>query len=88
MLNDWKARLQDALGDLERERDELKVRMHLAKQEAKEELAELEAKLDELKFRAGAAGGEAKTALGDIGEAAGKLAEEIKQGFDRVRKTL
>ena len=88
MLNDWKARLQDALGDLERERDELKVRMHLAKQEAKEELAELEAKLDELKFRAGAAGGEAKTALGDIGEAVGKLADEIKQCFDRVRKTL
>ena len=88
MLNDWKARLQDALGDIGGERDELKVRTHLAKQEAKEELAELEAKLDELKFRAGAAGGEAKTALGDIGEAAGKLADEIKQGFDRVRKTL
>lgn len=85
---EWKARLQEALSDLERERDELKVRIHLAKQEAKDELADLEAKLAELKFRAGAAGGEAKSAMGDIGDAAGKLAAEIKQGFDRVRKTL
>jgi hypothetical protein len=85
---DWKAKWQDVLKDLEQERDELKVRIHLAKKEARDELAELEAKLDELRFRAGAAGSEAKSALGEIGEAAARLADEIKQGFDRVRKTL
>lgn len=85
---DWHAKFQDVMSDLERERDELKLKLHLGKAEAKEELAKLEEKLAELKFRAGAAGSEAKSAMGEIGEAAGKLADEIKQGFDRVRKTL
>jgi predicted nucleic acid-binding Zn-ribbon protein len=85
---DWKAKFQDVLTDLERERDELKVRMHLAKAEARDEMARLEGKLDELRFRAGAARTEARSAMEEIGEAAGTLAEEIKQGFDRVRKTL
>ena len=85
---DWKARFQDVLTDLERERDELRVRAHLAKAEAKDELAKMEQKLDELRFRADAAKSEAKSAMGEIGEAAGRLADEIKEGFDRVRKTL
>ena len=58
---DWKAKFQDVLGDLERERDELRVRAHLARAEAKDELARLEQKLDELRFRAGA--GETKVLL-------------------------
>ncbi|TFG48900.1 MAG: hypothetical protein E4H38_05760 [Gemmatimonadales bacterium] len=85
---DWKAKFQDVLTDLERERDELRVRMHLAKAEARDELAKLDEKLDELRFRAGAARTEAKSAMGEIGEAAGRLADEIREGYDRVRKTL
>jgi hypothetical protein len=88
MTMDWKAKFQDVVTDLERERDELRVRMHLAKAEARDELAKLDEKLDELRFRASAAGTEARSAMGEIGEAAGLLADEIKQGYDRVRKTL
>jgi hypothetical protein len=85
---DWKAKFQDVLADLERERDELRVRAHLAKADAKDELAQLERKLDELRVRADAAKNEAKGAMGEIGDAAGRLANEIKDGFARVRKTL
>lgn len=85
---DWKAKFQDVLSDLERERDELRVRIHLGKAEARDELAKVDAKLEELRFRAGAARTEAKSAMDEIGEAAGLLADEIKQGFERVRKTL
>ena len=85
---DWKAKFQDVLTDLERERDELKVRMHLAKAEAKDEMGRVEQKLDELRFRAGAASIEVKSAMGEIGEVAGRLVDEVKEGFDRVRKTL
>jgi hypothetical protein len=84
----WKARLQDVLTDLERERDELKLKLHLAKAEGRDELARLEDKIAELRLRAGAAGSEARDALGDINDAASKLAEEIREGLARVRKTL
>jgi hypothetical protein len=85
---DWRAKWQQVLTDLERERDELKLRIHLAKAEGRDEWARIDKKLDELRFRASAAGTEAKDAMDDVGEAAKKLADEIKAGLDRVRKTL
>jgi hypothetical protein len=85
---DWRAKWQQVLTDLERERDELKLKIHLAKAEGRDEWARIDKKLDELRFRAGAAGSEAKDAMDDVGEAAKKLADEIKAGLDRIRKTL
>lgn len=84
----WRERWQKVVADLEQERDELKVRLHLAKAEGRDEWARLDGKLAELKLRADAAGTEAKEAMDDIGDAARKLAAEIREGFDRVRKTL
>jgi len=85
---DWRAKWQQVLADLERERDELKLKLHLAKAEGRDEWARMDQKLSELRFRAEAAGTEARDAMDEVGEAARKLAEEIKAGFDRVRKTL
>lgn len=85
---DWRAKWQQVLTDLERERDELKLRIHLAKAEGRDEWDRIDKKLDELRFRASAAGTEAKDAMDDVSEAAKKLADEIKAGLDRVRKTL
>jgi len=85
---DWRTKWQAVLTDLERERDELKLRIHLAKAEGRDEWARIDQKLAELRFRAGAAGAEARDAMDDVGEAARKLADEIKAGLDRVRKTL
>ncbi len=84
----WKATLQDVLTDLERERDELKLKLHLAKAEGRDELARMEVKIAELRLRAGAAGSEARGAMDDINQAASRLADEIREGFARVRKTL
>lgn len=84
----WKAKLQDVLADLERERDELKLKLHLAKAEGRDELARMEEKIAELRFRAGAAGTEARDAMDGINEAASRLADEIREGFARVRKTF
>jgi len=84
----WKAKWQDVLAELERERDELKLKVHLAKADGRDELARMEEKIAELRFRAGAAGTEARDAMGDIGDAASRLAEEIREGFARVRKTF
>lgn len=87
-MNDWRARWQQVVADLERERDELKLRIHLAKAEGRDELARMDERLAELKLRASAAGTEARGAMDDVGDAAKKLAAEIKEGFARVRKTF
>lgn len=89
-MADWKATWQDILLDLERQRDELKVRLHLARAEAREEWdrLRLDEKLATLRQRADAAGVEARGAMKDIGAAAEKLADEVREGLERVRKTL
>jgi hypothetical protein len=87
-MTDLRGTWQKVLGDLERERDELKLKLHLAKAESREEFEKLDERIAQLRQRADAAGSEAKGAMGDIGEAAKKLTAEIRQGIDRVRKTL
>lgn len=83
-----RARWQRMLEDLERERDELRVRLHLAKAETRDELDRLEARMADLKARGSAARGEAGEAMEDIGDAAKHLWSEIKEGLARVRKSL
>lgn len=87
-MADLHPRVQQLLSDLERQRDELRVKMHLAKVDGREELAKLDAKLDQLRARAGRVSTEAQSAAGDIGDAAKTLASEIREGFERIRKAL
>ena len=81
-------KLQKVLQQLEVERDELKVKLGLAKLEAREEWQELEKKMDALRGRLKVVGGEARDASGEVATAARTLAGEIKEGFARVRKLL
>ena len=87
-MTDWRAKWQQALVELERERDELKLKIHLGKADSRDELDKLDQKLASFRLRAQAAGSEAKDAMGDIGEAAKSLVAELKAGFERVRQTL
>ena len=81
-------RLQKLMKQLEQERDELKVKFGLAKLEAREEWQELEKKMDALRGRMKVVGDEAKETSGDLGAALDVVAEEIKDGFDRLRKLI
>jgi hypothetical protein len=87
-MDDTREKLQEMMTRLETERDELKVKLGLAKLEAREEWQELEKKMDALRGRMKVLGGEAKEASGDIGTAAGQLADEIKDGFARLRQLM
>lgn len=78
--------MQSLLDRLATERDELIVRAHLAKLEAREEWQELEAKLDELRGKAGQAADVAGDAGQDVAAAARLLGEEIAHGYERLRK--
>lgn len=80
-----KERLQQIMQQLEQERDELKVKLGLAKLEAREEWQEINKKMDALRGRMKVVGDEAKEAGGDVGAAFDVVAEEIKDGFNRLR---
>jgi BMFP domain-containing protein YqiC len=81
-------RLQEMLEKLEQERDELKVRMHLGKAEAREEWDKLEVRIGELRARLDKAGDEAGDVMEDVGAAAKLLGDEIREGFARIRRSL
>jgi len=81
-------RLRDMLEKLEQERDELKVRAHLGKAEAREEWEKMEGRIAELRSRLDRAGDEAGDVMEDVGAAAKLLGEEIREGFARIRKSL
>ncbi len=68
--------------------DEIRLQMHLAKAEARDEWEELEKKLAELKTKADVVRKEAGESSEDVLEAARLMAEEIKEGFNRIRKSL
>jgi hypothetical protein len=84
-MSEWKSRLDELVRKFEQERDELRLKLHLAKADVRDELAELDVKMAQFRERASRADDEARDAMGDIGDAARNLAEEIRQGFARVR---
>ena len=73
---------------LKQQRDELKVKLHLAKAEAGDEWEKAEKKWEHLKAKTRLLGTEAGDASKDIGSAAKQLAKEIKHGYDRIRNLL
>lgn len=77
------ADFDDLIEELKQKRDELRVQMNLASREAKDEWEELEEKMD--KFLARADFG--KTGEG-VGDALGKLGEELKLGYKRLRNAI
>ena len=79
----------DAMIDgLKQQRDSIMVQLHLAKAEVRDEWDELEQQWEHLRGKAKSVGDEAHDASRDVLEAAKLLAEEIKQGYERIRKRL
>lgn len=75
--------LDDILEDLKQKRDELRLQMHLASKEAKDEWNELEDKMEEFSEKAKIG----ETGQG-VGKALGQLGQEIKLGYERLRKAV
>ncbi len=75
--------LDDMLEDLKRRRDELRVQMHLASKELKEEWDELEDKMEHFAAKA-----HLKQTREGVGNALGELGREIGAGYKRLRDAL
>lgn len=87
-MSEREAKLQDLLKRLETEREELRLKLGLAKLEAKDEWKDLEDKIDGLRGRLKVLGSEARDASGDVGAAFEVVADEVREGFARIRKLL
>ena len=87
-MSEGKGKIDEALKTLKREHEELALKMHLAKAEAREEWKELEAKLDELERRARPAAKVVEETAGGVGASLELAADEIKKGFAKIRKLL
>ena len=84
------ADIDDILAELKQKRDELRVQMHLASKEIREEWDELEEKMQELSGKAKQFADDAKlqeTGEG-LGDAMQKLGRELKLGYERIRDAL
>lgn len=80
--------LQEVISTLKQERDELALKIHLAGAEAKQEWEGLRGKLDQLLADCDPAKQAAAETAGNVGEAMKLVANEIREGFQRIRKAL
>jgi hypothetical protein len=76
------------IDDLKQQRDEINVKLHLAKAEVRDEWDKLEPKWEEVKGKMATVSEAAGQAAESVTAAAGLLADEIKEGYDRIKKAL
>jgi len=80
--------IEKLMQQLEQQRDELRVKMSLAKLEAREEWEKLEKQWAQLKANAPQIREDLGAAAGGVAAALKKAAEEIRDGYARLRKLL
>ncbi len=83
-----KSALDRMLEDLQRQRDELNLQMHLAKAEARDEWQELEKKWHEAKPKLDAAGSEVLNTGENVLAGLQLTLEELRKGYERIRNRL
>jgi CBS domain-containing protein len=88
IVSDWKAKIEKEIDELRRIRDELKVRMHLAKAEAKDRWDQLEHQFRRLEAKGHQIAQASEEPLRDVKEAARLLVDEIREGYRRIREAL
>ena len=87
-MNDETSTIEKIIAKLTTERDELRVRMHLAKEDLQDEWEGLEQKWEKMEQKLAAAKDETRESSSEVGAAATLLAEEIRGAYQRIRKTL
>jgi hypothetical protein len=87
-MAELKQELRELFDKLATQRDELRVRMHLARAEVRDQWEQLEKQWEHARARLEVIGREAGDAAGDVGSALRLVAEELRKGYERVRKLL
>lgn len=84
-MTDIDETLSELTGKLREERDRLRVRIHLAGAEIKDEWEEMEEKWEHFRSQSGHVLDEAAGATREAGEAAKLLGQELYRGYKRIR---
>jgi chromosome segregation ATPase len=87
-MPDSKSSLDKLVSEIKQQRDELKLQMHLASMEAKDEYERLSGKYDELTEQYEPVSDAVEETAENLFAALGLAAGEIKTGFQRVRKAI
>jgi SMC interacting uncharacterized protein involved in chromosome segregation len=88
IMSGEKTRIDETLAALKRERDELALKVHLAKADARDEWKSLETKLDALDALTRPMAKVVGDTASEVGTSLELAADEIKKGFERLRKML
>ena len=87
-IEEMKDRSEKLLKELKKERDELKVQLHLLSMDAKEEWNELENKYEKFKAKASVVADVTGDSAGDVVEALKLVGDELREGYDRIRRSM
>ena len=87
-MSDSKSSLDKLVSEVKQQRDELKLQMHLASMEAKDEYERLSGKYDELSEQYDPVSNAVEETAENLIAALGLAAGELKHGFQRVRKAI
>jgi len=88
----WNDKLQELITSLEQERDELRLKLHLASRDAKDEFEALEGRLDALRARLVAGSADARDTAAEVGDVvsdtARKVADDLRDGYRKLRDQM
>lgn len=82
------SRREEIIGKLRQERDEIRLKMHLAKAEIRDEWETLEGKWEHLEGRMAGVADETREAGKGIGAAFGIVTDELGEAYRRIRSKL
>lgn len=85
-MTETKSNFETMKASIEQLRDEIKVKAHLGKAEAREALEELDKKWESLQAQYKPVADEAGKTAQNATAALGLAADEIKEGYQRIRK--
>jgi len=87
-MTDEQKQVEALIESLRRERDELRLKIHLGKAEVRDEWDRLERRWEEVKPKLEEAGKITADVSRNLGTAAGIAAEEIRAGYRKIRDAL
>jgi hypothetical protein len=87
-MSEQKALLANLISTLKQQRDELALKAHLGTMESKEEWDKLTAKFDKLTSDFDPTKDAVEESAGEVWESLKLVADEVKNGFERIRKSL
>jgi len=87
-MTDQASSLEALIKRLTEERDALRVQMHLASMDAKDEYERISSKIDELTHQYQPVKDSVEESADNVFAALGLVADELWVGFERVRKSL